>query len=108
LVGDEYDRLQPGAPRPPGVQVLLHSPVHCRGPSFADATWYTAASGAGVFDAGTISWVCQLDRACAEGRRSATTARVVRAVTVNLLRRLAAGPAGAHHPVAIRARRRTG
>ncbi|HEY2959239.1 MAG TPA: N,N-dimethylformamidase beta subunit family domain-containing protein [Actinomycetota bacterium] len=108
LVGDEYDRVQPGAPRPPGVQVLLHSPVRCRGPSFADATWYTAGSGAGVFDAGTGSWVCQLDRACAERRRSAATARVVRAVTVNLLRRLAAGPAGADHPVAIRARRRTG
>jgi hypothetical protein len=108
LVGDEYDRLQPDAPRPPGVQVLLHSPVHCRGPSFADTTWYTAASGAGVFDAGTISWICQLDRACAGGRRSAATARVVRAVTVNLLRRLAAGPAGAYHPVAIRARRPTG
>jgi hypothetical protein len=94
LVGDEYDRVQPGAPRPPGVQVLLHSPVHCRGPSFADTTWYTAGSGAGVFDAGTGSWVCQLERACAKPRRSALTARVVRAVTTNLLRALAAGPAG--------------
>jgi hypothetical protein len=108
LVGDEYDRVQPGAPRPPGVQVLLHSPVRCRGPSFADATWYTAASGAGVFDAGTTSWVCQLDHACAKARRSAATARVVRAVTVNLLRRFAAGPAGAHRLVAIRARRLAG
>jgi hypothetical protein len=98
LVGDEYDRVQPGAPRPPGVQVLLHSPVHCRGPSFADTTWYTATSGAGVFDAGTGSWVCQLELACAKARRSALTARVVRAVTVNLLRGLAAGPAGQHHP----------
>jgi hypothetical protein len=108
LVGDEYDRVQPGAPRPPGVQVLLHSPVRCRGPSFADTTWYTAASGAGVFDAGTGSWVCQLERACANPRRSAVTARVVRAVTVNLLRRFAAGPVGAHHPGGIRARRLAG
>ncbi|HEX8132423.1 MAG TPA: N,N-dimethylformamidase beta subunit family domain-containing protein [Actinomycetes bacterium] len=108
LVGDEYDRVQPGAPRPRGVQVLLHSPVHCRGPSFADTTWYTAGSGAGVFDAGTGSWVCQLERACAKARRSALTARVVRAVTVNLLRRVAAGPAGAHHPGAVRARRLAG
>ena len=99
LVGDEYDRVQARRPRPPGVELLLHSPVTCRGrPSFADATWYTAASGAGVFDAGTGSWVCQLDRACAEHRRSAVTARVVRVVTTNLLRAVAAGPAGERHP----------
>jgi hypothetical protein len=56
LVGDEYDRVRPGAPRPPGVEVLLHSPVRCRGrASFADTSWYTAHSGAGVFDAGTGS-----------------------------------------------------
>jgi hypothetical protein len=103
LVGDEYDRVQPQAPRPGGVEVLLHSPVLCqgasvRGPSFADTTYYTARSGAGVFDAGTGSWVCQLDRACSEGRTSALTARVVRTVTVNLLRVFASGPAGQRHP----------
>jgi hypothetical protein len=97
LVGDEYDRVEPGAPRPPRVEVLLHSPVRCRGPSFADTTYYTAGSGAGVFDAGTGSWVCQLGRACARPHRSPTTARVVRAVTVTLLRSFARGPAGAHH-----------
>jgi hypothetical protein len=98
LVGDEYDRVQPAAPRPPGVEVLLHSPVHCRGASFADTTWYTARSGAGIFDAGTGSWVCQLSRACAGGRTSAATARVVRAATVKLLRVFTSGPAGEHHP----------
>jgi hypothetical protein len=103
LVGDEYDRVQPQAPRPGGVEVLLHSPVQClgasvRGPSFADATYYTARSGAGVFNAATSSWVCQLSRACAKTRRSAVTARVVRTVTVNLLRAFASGPAGQHHP----------
>jgi hypothetical protein len=99
LIGPEYDRVQPGAPRPPGVQLLLHSPVRCHGrASFADATYYTAPSRAGVFDAGTSSWVCQLGGACAAGHRSAATARVVRAVTVNLLRAFAAGPAGRHHP----------
>jgi hypothetical protein len=76
------------------LQVLLHSPVQCRGASFADATYYTARSGAGVFASGTSSWVCQLSRACATTRRSAVTAAVVRAVTVNLLRptRLAPHP----------------
>jgi N,N-dimethylformamidase beta subunit-like protein len=98
LVGDEYDRVQPDAPRPPRVQVLLHSPVQCRGASFADTTYYTARSGAGVFASGTSSWVCQLSRACATTRRSAVTAGVVRAITVNLLRGFARGPAGRYHP----------
>jgi len=99
LVGDEYDRVQAGQPRPPGVELLLHSPVRCRGrASFADTTWYTAPSGAGVFDAGTGSWVCQLSRSCAEGRASAVTARVVRAVTTKLLRAFARGPAGRRYP----------
>jgi hypothetical protein len=102
LVGDEYDRLQAGWPRPPGVRLLLHSPVRCHGRAgFADATYYTwRASGAGVFDAGTGSWVCQLDRACTAGRRSARTAQVVRAVTTNLLRAFALGPAGRHRGTA--------
>ena len=103
LVGDEYDRVQPGAPRPAGVEVLLHSPLQClgasvRGPSFADTTYYTAPSGAGVFNAATSSWVCQLSRACAATRRSPLTARVVQTATVNLLRVFAQGPAAKRHP----------
>jgi hypothetical protein len=99
LVGPEYDRVQARQPRPPGVELLLHSPVRCHGrASFADVTWYTAPSGAGVFDSGTSSWVCQLQAACAPGRRSPLTAKVVQAVTVRLLRAFAAGPAGRLHP----------
>jgi hypothetical protein len=103
LIGDEYDRVQPQAPRPAGVEVLLHSPVQClgasvRGASVADTTYYTAPSGAGVFNAATSSWVCQLSRACATTRRSPLTARVVRTATVNLLRVFAQGPAGQRHP----------
>jgi hypothetical protein len=99
LVGSEYDRVQAGAPRPARVELLLHSPVRCRGQaSFADTTYYTAPSGAGVFDSGTTSWVCQLQAACRGGDRSALTDRVVRAATVNLLRVFAAGPAGRRHP----------
>jgi hypothetical protein len=95
LIGDEYDRLWPTTPHPHGVRSLLHSPVRCRGQaSFADTTWYTTLGGAGVFDAGTGSWVCQLDRVCSDRRSaSALTARVVRTITINLLRHLAAGPA---------------
>jgi len=99
LVGPEYDRVQAGAPRPDGVELLLHSPLTCRGrASFADATYYTAASGAGVFDSGTSSWVCQLNQTCADKRSSPVTGEVVTAVTENLLRAFAAGPAAHQHP----------
>ncbi len=80
------------------MKLLLHSPVRCRGASFAATTYYTAPGGAGVFDAGTSSWVCQLSRACAKPHRSLIAARVVRAITVKLLRVFARGPAGAHYP----------
>jgi hypothetical protein len=55
---------------------------------------YTAASGAGVVDTGTSSWICQIDSVCAPGRNSATTSAAVRRITINLLRAFAAGPTG--------------
>ncbi|HWS46534.1 MAG TPA: N,N-dimethylformamidase beta subunit family domain-containing protein, partial [Acidimicrobiia bacterium] len=58
LIGTEYDRVTAGVPTPPDIEVLLHSPLRCGGRrSFADAAYYTAPSGAGVFDAGTGAWV---------------------------------------------------
>jgi hypothetical protein len=77
--------------------VLLHSAFECPGgvASHADATYYVARSGAAVFDAGTIDWVCAVGGGCSATRR---TARVVRAVTDNLLRAFATGPAGRSHP----------
>ncbi len=99
LVGPEYDRVMVGAPTPRGVELLLHSPLRCRfHSSFSDVTWYTTASGAGVFDSGTSSWVCQLDQVCAAGRSHPRTAVAVRRITLNLLRGVAAGPAGLTHP----------
>jgi hypothetical protein len=99
LVGPEYDRVMPSFPTPRQVELVLHSPLRCRfHSSFSDVTYYTAASGAGVVDTGTSSWVCQIDAVCAAGRNSATTAAAVRRVTLNLLRAFAEGPAGRLHP----------
>jgi len=86
-------------PTPRGVELVLHSPLRCRfHSSFSDVTYYTAASGAGVVDTGTSSWICQIDSVCAPGRNSATTSAAVRRITINLLRAFAAGPAGRAHP----------
>jgi hypothetical protein len=99
LIGPEYDRVMLDEPTPRTVELLAHSPLRCRfHASFSDVTWYTTASGAGVFDAGTSSWVCQLDRVCAAGRNSPVTSAAVRRITLNLLRAVAAGPAGLAHP----------
>jgi hypothetical protein len=95
LVGDEYERVDLRVPTPRPIEVLFHSPVTCRGrPDFADATWYTVPSGAGVFSAGTQYWICGLDPGCRGGQ----SAPVIGAITTRLLTAFAAGPAGVAHP----------
>jgi hypothetical protein len=95
LVGDEYERVDLRVPTPRPIEVLFHSPLTCRGrPDFADATWYSVPSGAGVFSAGTQYWICGLDPGCRGGR----SAPVVAAITTRLLTAFAGGPAGAVHP----------
>ena len=78
--------------------MLSHSPYSCRGDSTsAQSVYYTAGSGAGVFTAGTLRWVCALadlcDRPLGPGTRD-----FVRRVTDNLLRGFADGPVGLSHP----------
>jgi len=98
MVGNEYDRVTPGVPTPENIQVLSHSPVTCKGKkSFADSTWYSAPSGAGVFSAGTFGWSPLMDEACPNGIETSPPCRLQK-VTENLLKAFAAGPAGAAHP----------
>jgi len=76
LVGGEYDRFWPEH-APPGTQILATSPVQADlraelaaggsmpsnepNPPVANATIYTAPSGATVFAAGTMQWSWALD-----------------------------------------------
>lgn len=99
LIGTETDAVQLAYPTPRPIDVVLHSPIDCPGndPAYADTTYYVAASGAAVFDAGTIAW------SYATGPRSAApitvrTHRAVRRITDNVLRAFARGPAGRAHP----------
>ncbi|ADP84377.1 hypothetical protein FraEuI1c_6395 [Pseudofrankia inefficax] len=101
MIGSEYDRYDATAPTPPNIEVLAHSPVTCRGaPDFSDVTYYTAASGAGVFDAGTSAWVCTLGDVCGAGASGPRIQAFTSQVTTNLLQAFAAGPAGQRHPAA--------
>lgn len=99
LVGRWYDRVNLNAPTPAGVEVLTHSPVNCAGvgASFADTTYYSTPSGAGVFAAGTGNWVCSLSGVCPGDTRSHPDARILR-ITQNLLFGFAQSRAGLAHP----------
>ena len=95
VVGSEYDRWSPGPGVPDNVEILAHSPVTCRGrKSFADVTYYTAASGAGVFATGTNYWVSKHDP---PGEGSAFNPTIIQ-ITRNVLDVFGAGPAGLTHP----------
>jgi hypothetical protein len=83
LVGYEYDRHFAGVAAPDGVKMVSRSFVRCRGvPDEQNTTFYVAASGAAVFDAGTIWWNCALAAGCSGHRADAR----VGALTNNLLR----------------------
>jgi hypothetical protein len=98
LVGIEYDRVNPVYPVQRPMQVLSHSPLHCRGVnSYSDSAYYTHRGGAGVFNTGTMRWV-----ACSNGLRlfglTKHTGQFTRQVTTNLLHGFADGPAAAKYP----------
>lgn len=99
-VREEYDRVTPEAPTPPRIQVLAHSPLVCRGRrSFADMAYYTAASGAGVLNVGTLQFEQRLGPL---GRPKDLTAehpdQQIRKLIANVITEFARGPAGRTHP----------
>jgi hypothetical protein len=95
LIGNEYERVDLRVPTPRPIEVLFHSPVICQHRhDFADATYYSAPSGAGVFSAGTQYWICALEPGC-QGHDSSA---VIGAITTRLLTAFAQGPAGRAHP----------
>jgi hypothetical protein len=100
IVGIEYDRVNPSWPVERPIQVLSHSPLTCRGVnSYADSAYYTHASGAGVFNTGTMRWVGSFDPWQYAGfgvnRRGGN---FVKRVTANVLRAFADGPAADKYP----------
>jgi hypothetical protein len=99
-VGTEYDRYDPT-----NVEVLAHSPVRCHGKSsYADVTYYTAPSGAGVFASGTNWWISKLSP---PGPGVPHEPAVI-AMTLNVLRVFGSGPAGRSHPSVANWRRLPG
>jgi hypothetical protein len=100
IIGIEYDRVNPGWPVERPIQVLSHSPLTCRGVnSYADSAYYTHASGAGVFNTGTMRWVGAFDPyQYGEFGVDRRGGDFVRKVTANVLRAFSEGPAAAKYP----------
>jgi len=102
LVGNEYDRVTPEVPTPPTIQVLAHSPLTVRGQSsFADMTYYTTPSGAGVFSSGSIWFERHLfpaPAATTPATAGPSAAAPIVAMVTNIVKTFAAGPAGHDHP----------
>ena len=96
----EYDRVNPDAPVERPIQVLSHSPLTCRGVnSYADSAYYTHASGAGVFNTGTMRWVGAFDPPLYAGFGvNQRGGAFVKRVTANVLRAFADGPAATKYP----------
>lgn len=98
LVGPEADRVYPDARLPRPLQVLAHSPYSCRGvTTSSQSVYYSAASGAGVFNAGTLRWGCAMVDRC-ERPLGGATMRFTRTVTGTLVEEFARGPVGRRHP----------
>ena len=96
LVGPESDRLDPRLPTPRPIEVLSHVSYSCDGrPTWSNAAYYTARSGAGVFSTGTMRWVRALDRSPSVAPEAWP---FVQRVTANVLRAFAVGPCGQAHP----------
>jgi len=100
MVGNEYAQVDLGVPTPRPLEVLFHSPLTWQHrPGFADVTYYTAPSGAGVFSAGTQWWVCGVDPGCTKpGVDAPAVVRTISAITTRLLDAYAQGPTGGQHP----------
>jgi hypothetical protein len=100
LAGTEIDRADPIAGTPANLQVVAHSPVRCGGgkPTYADFTYYTVPSGAGVVAVGTMLWARALRGSDPKVGLTEASSRFAGAVTDNVLRAMAAGPLGAVYP----------
>ena len=100
VVQGEADHYWPG--QGPDVEVLAHADFPCTArdgsPSSWDLSYYTAPDGAGVFSAGTMTWVSALNPGVGPYPVSAQVATAIQTITLNVLDGFGQGPAGLTHP----------
>ncbi len=93
LVGSEYDKVDRSYPASPNLDILSASPVinHLKQHDVANATLYTAPSGARVFDAGTFQWSWGLDPSSSINKTKVVSSSVKK-ITDNILENFERGP----------------
>jgi hypothetical protein len=84
VVGNEYDRVFNNGFTPPNLVILSRSPIPATG-EVANASIYTASSGAMVFTASTLQWSWSLDDNPYERTPKNP---IIERMTINLLRRM--------------------
>ncbi|WP_228555973.1 N,N-dimethylformamidase beta subunit family domain-containing protein [Catenulispora pinisilvae] len=95
----EYDTVKSIGGTPPDIDVIAAAPIVFSGQStMATMSYYTDPSGAGVFAGGMTYWDCQMAQMCGDRPVDPGTAHVLAAVTDNVLRTYAQGPAGKRYP----------
>ncbi|MDJ0342458.1 hypothetical protein QMK24_13180 [Streptomyces sp. PH10-H1] len=100
LIRSEFDRVFSDANTPRPIQILSDSPVVIYGKdkSFANSSYYTVPSGAGVFSAGTLGWTCAVDANPCWGKLPKATGAFATKVAENILRAFQAGPSAQRYP----------
>jgi hypothetical protein len=99
LIGIEFDRVNLRVPTPRPLHLIAHSPVTCHDQhTYADVSYYTTPSGAGVLDTGTTNWEQAAAGAIGTGHERLLDEHVINAATINVLLTFAAGPAARTHP----------
>lgn len=98
LIGTEIDRAYPIAGTPATLHVAAHSPVACadRGRTYADLTYYTAPSGAGVVATGSMLFTRALRGADPRFGITQATSDFVRTVVGNLVGAMNVCPMAGH------------
>ncbi|MFD0632904.1 N,N-dimethylformamidase beta subunit family domain-containing protein [Catenulispora yoronensis] len=98
-LGGEYDTVKNDFATPKDIDVIAAAPILFSGqPTMATMSYYSAASGAGVFAGGMTYWDCQLTASCKNHETDPGTSKLLAAMTDNVLRDFAQGPAGKRHP----------
>jgi hypothetical protein len=98
--GGEWDKVLPDRPyTPQNIDVIAAAPIILlKIPTMATLSYYSAPSGAGVFSGGTTFWPCLAAGMCNGDAADPQTSHILSAMTDNVLRAFAAGPAGTAHP----------
>ncbi|MFZ2515063.1 MAG: N,N-dimethylformamidase beta subunit family domain-containing protein [Candidatus Lutibacillus vidarii] len=85
----------------PQVDVLLegvYRPAQSKRSPTMTVSYFAAASGAGIFNAGTTEWVCKALNSCLDGSTPRVTSTALRQITITVLKAFSEPRAGLTHP----------